>query len=84
MNFAELATKIKALRKANGYTQSELAEYSGVSRATINALENGRASDIGVKKLINLFSVLGHELTVIEQHRFPTFDELVLSRNAES
>lgn len=83
INFAELSEQIIALRKAAGYTQIELAEYSGVSRATINALENGRASDIGVKKLIKLLTVLEHELHFRPRHPFPTFEELMEKRDAK-
>ena len=36
------ATRIKALRKARGWTQSDLAKRLGVSRQTLNGLENGK------------------------------------------
>jgi len=35
---------IKALRKEMGLTQAELAKEIGVSRQTLNAIENGRYS----------------------------------------
>ena len=37
-----MKTKIKYLRQEMGITQKELAEKVGVSRQTINALENGK------------------------------------------
>lgn len=37
-----MKTKIKYLRQERGITQKDLAEKVGVSRQTINALENGK------------------------------------------
>lgn len=39
-----LKTNIKEIRKANGLTQDDLAILVGVSRQTINAIENLRMS----------------------------------------
>ena len=39
-----LDNNIRFLRKENGYTQEELAYLVGVSRQTINAIENSRMS----------------------------------------
>ncbi len=38
---AELATSLRELREAAGLTQGQLAEAIGVSRKTINTVENG-------------------------------------------
>ena len=37
-----LETKIRQFRQEKGFTQQELAESVGVTRQTINALENAR------------------------------------------
>jgi len=37
----ELSNKLKELRSATGLTQAELANRIGVSRKTINTIENG-------------------------------------------
>jgi putative transcriptional regulator len=37
-----METKIRQLRQNKGITQQELADSVGVTRQTINALENGR------------------------------------------
>lgn len=37
-----LETKIRQFRQENGITQQQLADLSGVTRQTINALENAR------------------------------------------
>jgi transcriptional regulator with XRE-family HTH domain len=47
MDLIELGEHIKADRKARGWSQTKLAEESGVSRARIEALENGRIAEIG-------------------------------------
>jgi hypothetical protein len=49
-----------------------------LSRATIDALENGRASDIGVSKLSRVLAGVGLELSIrpLTNHR-PTLDELL-------
>ena len=36
-----LESRLKAVRSARGWTQAELAERVGVSRKTINTVENG-------------------------------------------
>ncbi len=38
---AELSNTLRAAREAKGWTQAELAERLGVSRKTINTVENG-------------------------------------------
>lgn len=38
---AELENTLRAAREARGLTQAELAERIGVSRKTINTVENG-------------------------------------------
>ncbi|ATS22870.1 Cro/Cl family transcriptional regulator [Xanthomonas phaseoli pv. phaseoli] len=35
-------SRVRELRKANGWSQGELGERLGVSRQTINALETGK------------------------------------------
>jgi transcriptional regulator with XRE-family HTH domain len=51
---------------------------AGLSRATIDALENGRASDIGVSKLSRILAVLGLELSIRPAtNERPTLDELM-------
>ncbi|WP_292802606.1 helix-turn-helix transcriptional regulator [Methylotenera sp.] len=46
-----IGNTIKSARKRTGITQTKLAELSGVSRATINALENMKAKDISVNTI---------------------------------
>ena len=37
----ELANRLRAAREARGWTQAQLADAIGVSRKTINTVENG-------------------------------------------
>lgn len=53
-----------------------MAEHLGISRATINALENGRSGDIGIKKVMKVLDYLGKELVIREKSPFPTLEEL--------
>lgn len=41
MGDGRLASRLKEVRTAAGLTQAELAERAGVSRKTINTVENG-------------------------------------------
>ena len=41
MGDARLGSRLKEIRTAAGLTQAELAERAGVSRKTINTVENG-------------------------------------------
>jgi transcriptional regulator with XRE-family HTH domain len=43
---APLRIQIRELREAKGWTQGQLAEHAGVTRATVNRLENGRTQSI--------------------------------------
>lgn len=51
--------KIADLRKKKGMTQEELAEKSGVSRATICSIENGKNKGVSASTLTKLAEALG-------------------------
>lgn len=73
-----IGSQIAERRKAFKLSQSELSRKAGVSRATLDALENGRAGEVGFSKLVKLLAVLGLELKLqaASSHR-PTLDELM-------
>lgn len=48
---------VKEARLLGGVSQADLAARAGVSRATINALENGSIKEIGVNRLSRIVSV---------------------------
>lgn len=54
-----MANKLREFRLAKRMTQAELAEKSGVSRATIVALEANTAGNTTSKTLLNIARALG-------------------------
>jgi transcriptional regulator with XRE-family HTH domain len=77
----EIGTQVAAVRKNLRLRQADLASRAGISRATVDALENGRASDIGFSKLARILGVLGFEMRIgpAAAHR-PTMDDLLKER----
>jgi transcriptional regulator with XRE-family HTH domain len=73
-----LGSQVAELRRKSQLSQTALARKAGISRATLDALENGRARDLGFSKLTKLLAALGLELklqTATSQR--PTLDELL-------
>ena len=62
MQLAEIGKSVRARREALGLSQDQLAKFAGLSRATINQLENGALKDLGVAKLFNVLALLGLNL----------------------
>lgn len=65
---SELHNKLKELRSARGLTQAELAEAAGVSRKTINTIEN-RVFTPSTTLALTLAEVLGvsvHDIFQLE------------------
>jgi len=67
MRLQELGYAIRQARVAQGMTQARLARAAGVSRVTLNQLENGLFPDLGVRKIEALLGNLGLELAVTEK-----------------
>lgn len=72
----QLAQEVRALRQAQSISQQQMAEHLGISRATLNAFENNRAADIGLRKVIRMLDYLGYEFSLREKSPLPTFEEL--------
>ena len=65
-------------RKALKLSQTELSRRAGVSRATIDALENARIGELGFSKVTRLLTALGMELRLeTARSQRPTLDELM-------
>ena len=61
----KMGNKIRQRREEIRMTQEELAERSGVSRATISALENGTDRNTTSKTLIAIATAMGSTVDAI-------------------
>jgi transcriptional regulator with XRE-family HTH domain len=78
LDLVSVGTQIAAHRKKLKLSQSALARKAGISRATLDALENGRAGELGFAKLSKLLAALGLELKLQDASSYrPTLDELL-------
>ena len=57
--------RIREVREEKDMTQEELSRQSGVSRATISALENGTTRSTSTKTLLKLAKALGTTVDAI-------------------
>jgi len=78
MTLASLGGQIARRRKKLKLSQAALSRKAGVSRATLDALENGRAGELGFSKIARLLAALGMELTLqsVASSR-PSLEELL-------
>jgi transcriptional regulator with XRE-family HTH domain len=78
MKLIEVGKLVRQARHAQKLSQSELVRRSAVSRARIDALENGRISEIGFKNLVRVMNTLGLDLRVTQLNNDrPTLEDLV-------
>jgi transcriptional regulator with XRE-family HTH domain len=73
-----IGKEIAETRKKLKLSQATLARKAGLSRATLDALENNRAGEVGFSKITKLLSALGLELK-LQPASFerPTLDQLL-------
>ena len=64
MRLQDLGAEIRKARLSRGLTQAEPAQAAGLSRTTLNQLENGLFADLGVKKVQAILDRLGLDLSV--------------------
>jgi transcriptional regulator with XRE-family HTH domain len=77
-DLVSIGHQIAARRKTLKLGQAELSRKAGVSRATLDALENGRAGELGFSKITKLLAAVGLELTLqAASSQRPTLDELM-------
>jgi transcriptional regulator with XRE-family HTH domain len=64
----ELSQAVRMRRTDMGFTQSSVAKLSGLSRTTINQIENGTIQDLSIKRATRLVDVLGLKMNVSTGH----------------
>lgn len=62
MRLREIGNRIRSERTRKGLTQARLAEEAGLSRATLNGLEQGTVRELGFHKIDAILGILGLEL----------------------
>jgi len=73
-----IGERIAERRKTLKLSQAELSRRAGVSRSTLDALENGRSGELGYAKVTRLLAALGLELALqTASSQRPTLDELM-------
>lgn len=55
---------IKSIRTDKGISQSELARRSGISRVTINNIENGKQEDMKVETIRKIANALEVDVSI--------------------
>lgn len=75
----DIGKAIRTARKAQGWSQQQLAERVHLDRTTIGALERNDYQDLGIRKVERVLSVLGKTL-VCADIGMPTLDDLVRQR----
>jgi transcriptional regulator with XRE-family HTH domain len=78
LDIISLGGRIAQQRKRLKLSQADLSRKAGISRATLDAVENGRVGELGFSKLTKLLAALGLELTLqTASSQRPTLDELM-------
>lgn len=69
MNLAQIGDEIHSKRVQVGLLQEHVAKFAGLSRVTVNQLENGTLKDLGYTKLKAVMDVLGLDMTTVRPAR---------------
>jgi HTH-type transcriptional regulator / antitoxin HipB len=74
MKLQEIGYQVRQARRARGLTQAQLATAAGVSRTTLNRLENGLFPDLGIRKLQAILGAVDLTLTIQPTQKASTPD----------
>ena len=78
LDLISVGRRVTEKRKKLKLSQAELSRRAGISRATLDALENGRAGELGFSKVTRLLAALGLELALqTASSQRPTLEELI-------
>jgi hypothetical protein len=64
MRLQDLGQEVRKARLAMNLTQATLARAAGLSRETLNLIENGLVRDLGIRKVLVVLNHLGLEMYV--------------------
>lgn len=77
IDLVELGQAVRQRRTELGLSREQLAKEAGVSRARIEALENGRAVEMGFQNIMQVLNAIGLDLRLTElNRRRPTLEDL--------
>ena len=78
LDLLSIGSQVAERRKTLKLSQAVLSRMAGISRATLDALENGRVGELGFSKVTRLLAAVGLELTLqTATSQRPTLDELM-------
>ncbi len=78
LDLASIGQQVAMQRKKLKLSQALLARKAAISRATLDALENGRTGELGFSRLTKLLAAVGLELKLqAATSRRPTLEELL-------
>jgi transcriptional regulator with XRE-family HTH domain len=84
LDLATLGHVIGQHRSAQRLTQAELARRAHIGRSTLDALENGRAAELGFGKISRILAALGLTLKVGEaNHGKPTLEDILAEEDGQ-
>jgi transcriptional regulator with XRE-family HTH domain len=66
MDLAQIGYEIHNKRVQLGLLQEHVAKFAGLSRVTINKLENGTLPDLGYSKLKSVMDLLGMNMEAVQ------------------
>jgi len=67
MNLAQIGAEIQSKRIQAGLLQEHVAKLAGLSRVTINQLENGMLNDLGYTKLKAVLDILSLDMETVQR-----------------
>lgn len=84
MRLQEFGYVVRKARRARDMTQAELAESAGLSRTTMNQIENGVFPDIGMNKAQGILAPLGLALLIQPVRRSSRPNYVRMARSSAS
>jgi transcriptional regulator with XRE-family HTH domain len=82
MNPIRLGRSIRALRLRLRWRQRDLAERAAVGQQTVSDVERGRATTVGLPRLLRIAAALDADLDLVIRWRGGTLDRLLDERHA--